>query len=120
VPSHTKTAGGYRNAPARPAPLRPAPSAGTLPTTNSASRLKGLNIPGVQKGFVQSPARNLSASALKNMYKAGDRVRHLKFGEGTVVDVSGSGNDSLIKIEFTAYGVKTFKLVNVPIVKMEE
>ncbi len=120
VPNHTKTAGGYRNAPARQAPVRPAPSAGTLPTTSSASRLKGLNIPGVQKGFVQSAARNLSTSALRNMYKAGDRVRHLKFGEGTVVDVSGSGNDSLIKIEFTAYGVKTFKLVNVPIVKMEE
>ncbi len=120
VPNHTKTAGGYRNAPARQASVRPAPSAGTLPTTSSASRLKGLNIPGVQKGFVQSPARNLSTSALRNMYKAGDRVRHLKFGEGTVVDVSGSGNDSLIKIEFTAYGVKTFKLVNVPIVKMEE
>ena len=120
VPNHTKTAGGYRNAPARPVPVRPAPSAGTLPTTSSASRLKGLNIPGVQKGFVQSPARNLSTSALRNMYKAGERVRHLKFGEGTVVDVSGSGNDSLIKIEFTAYGVKTFKLVNVPIVKMEE
>lgn len=54
------------------------------------------------------------------MYKPGDRVRHLKFGEGTVVEVTGSGSTSRIKIEFTAYGIKEFALMVAPIVKLED
>ena len=77
-----------------------------------------LNIPGVQKGFVQSPARNMATSAMQNLYRPGDRVRHLKFGEGTVVEVTGSGSMSRIKIEFTAYGTKEFALATAPIVKL--
>ncbi|MBQ8556477.1 MAG: DNA helicase PcrA [Clostridia bacterium] len=80
----------------------------------------GLNIPGVTKGFMPSPARTMAASAMQNLYKPGDRVRHLKFGEGCVVSVSGSGNAARIKIEFTAYGVKEFALAVVPIVKLED
>ncbi len=79
-----------------------------------------LNIPGVQKGFVGSAARTIATSAMQNLYKAGDRVRHLKFGEGSVVSVTGSGNAARIKIEFTAYGVKEFALSVVPIVKLED
>ena len=100
---------------------RPAPS-GSAPIRPGSGNtgLRGLNIPGVQKGFVQSPARSMSASALQNMYKPGDRVRHLKFGEGTVVEVTGSGSTSRIKIEFTAYGIKEFALMVAPIVKLED
>ena len=80
----------------------------------------GLNIPGVQKGFVPSPARASAGNALQNLYKPGDRVRHLKFGEGNVVSVTGSGAQARIRIEFTAYGVKEFALSVVPIVKLED
>ncbi len=80
----------------------------------------GLNIPGVQKGFVGSPARNAAPNAMQNLYQPGDRVRHLKFGEGNVVSVTGSGAQARIKIEFTAYGVKEFALSVVPIVKLED
>ena len=79
-----------------------------------------LNIPGVQKGFVASPARSMADGALKAMYKVGDRVRHLKFGEGTVVALNGSGTAARIRIEFTAYGVKEFALSVVPIIKLED
>lgn len=82
--------------------------------------LGGLNIPGVQKGLVQSAARSVTASAMQKLYKPGDRVRHLKFGEGNVVEVSGSGANSRIKIEFTAYGVKEFALPAAPIAKLED
>lgn len=100
----------------------PAPRTATTGQTGMrpGGALKGLNIPGVQKGFVQSPARNLSASAMQALYQPGDRVRHLKFGEGTVLEVTGSGSSSRIKIEFTAYGVKEFALPVAPIVKVEE
>lgn len=80
----------------------------------------GLNIPGVQKGFVGSQARNAAPNAMQNLYQPGDRVRHLKFGEGNVVSVTGSGAQARIKIEFTAYGVKEFALSVVPIVKLED
>ena len=79
-----------------------------------------LEIPGVQKGFAPSKARQSSASALQNLFKPGDRVMHRKFGEGSVVELKGTGADARIAIEFTAYGVKEFSLSIAPIVKVEE
>ena len=76
-------------------------------------------IPGVQKGFTPSKARQ-NVSALQNIFKPGDRVMHRKFGEGNVVALKGSGADTRISIEFTAYGVKEFSLSIAPIVKIEE
>ena len=78
-----------------------------------------LEIPGVQKGFTPSKARQ-NVSALQNIFNPGDRVMHRKFGEGNVVALKGSGADTRISIEFTAYGVKEFSLSIAPIVKIEE
>ena len=86
----------------------------------TSASIGGLNIPGVQKGFVGSTARSAAPNIMQSLYKPGDRVRHLKFGEGSVVSVTGSGNAARIKIEFTAYGVKEFALAVVPIVKLED
>ncbi|MBR5108891.1 MAG: UvrD-helicase domain-containing protein [Clostridia bacterium] len=80
----------------------------------------GLNIPGVQKGFVASPARENAQSVLNNLYRPGDHVLHRKFGEGTVQAVRGSGADARIQIAFTAYGTKEFSLSIAPIVKIDE
>ena len=77
-----------------------------------------LNIPGVQKGFVASAASSVAASALQNLYKPGDRVRHLKFGEGTVLRLSP--DRGRIIIEFTAYGEKEFSLAVAPIIKLDD
>ena len=52
------------------------------------------------------------------MYKPGDRVRHLKFGEGTVESVNRTSGR--IRIEFTAYGVKEFALAVAPIIKLDD
>ena len=86
----------------------------------TSASIGGLNIPGVQKGFVGSAARSAAPNVMQNLYKPGDRVRHLKFGEGSVVSVTGSGAQARIKIEFTAYGLKEFALSVVPIVKLED
>ena len=86
----------------------------------ASASIGGLNIPGVQKGFVGSAARSAAPNAMQNLYKPGDRVRHLKFGEGRVVSVTGSGAQARIKINFTAYGEKEFALSVVPIVKLED
>ncbi len=79
-----------------------------------------LGIPGVQKGFAPSQAREFASSAMQNLFKRGDRVMHRKFGEGRVVALVGSGADARIQIEFTAYGVKEFALSIAPIVKLED
>ena len=79
-----------------------------------------LNIPGVTKGFAASKAREVVGSAVKNMFQPGDRIVHKKFGEGRVVEITGSGADARIKLEFTSYGVREFALSIAPIVKMDE
>ncbi len=79
-----------------------------------------LGIPGVQKGFAPSKARQLAGTAMQNLFRQGDRVIHRKFGEGRVVALLGSGADARIQIEFTAYGVKEFVLSIAPIVKLED
>ena len=105
---------GYGNRPQQRPAARPGMGMG------SSASIGGLNIPGVQKGFVGSAARSSAPNAMQNLYKPGDRVRHLKFGEGNVVSVTGSGAAARIKIEFTAYGEKEFALSVVPIVKLED
>ena len=109
--------GGYGGYGAARAPQRPAY---TPPASPAISRSKpgALNIPGVQKGFVASAASGVAASALQNLYKPGDRVRHLKFGEGTVLRLSP--DKGRIVIEFTAYGEKEFSLAVAPIIKLDD
>ena len=74
----------------------------------AVTRPAALNIPGVQKGFAPSAARSLPTSP--TLFKAGDKVLHRKFGEGTVQQVMGTGADARILIAFTAYGTREFSL----------
>ncbi len=105
-------------APATPAIPQRAPRNLSFGTPGmAATRPAALNIPGVQKGFAPSAARNLSASP--TLFKAGDKVLHRKFGEGSVQQVSGTGADARILIAFTAYGTREFSLAIAPIVKIE-
>ena len=99
--------------------LKSAPSVSQLGQPRLTLGGNMLEIPGVQKGFTPSKARQ-NVSALQNIFKPGDRVMHRKFGEGNVVALKGSGADTRISIEFTAYGVKEFSLSIAPIVKIEE
>ena len=78
------------------------------------------SIPGVTKGFQPSKARETASGAMQRLFQKGDRVLHRKFGAGVVRDITGSGADARIAIEFTAYGVKEFSLSIAPIVKLEE
>lgn len=75
------------------------------------------SIPGVTKGFVASAARRENLAP--QIFEAGDRVLHKKFGEGTVRGVEGKGADARITIFFTAYGEKQFALSIAPIAKIE-
>ncbi|HGX8858534.1 TPA: DNA helicase UvrD, partial [Escherichia coli] len=39
-------------------------------------------------------------------YKLGQRVRHAKFGEGTIVNMEGSGEHSRLQVAFQGQGIK--------------
>ena len=39
-------------------------------------------------------------------YKLGQRVRHPKFGEGTIVNLEGSGEHSRLQVAFNGQGIK--------------
>ena len=86
-------------------------------------RIKGheLNdIPGVTRGFVPSAANAAAGSAMQKLFKPGDRVRHPKFGCGSVTEVTGAGKDTRIRIRFETAGEKVLAAAIAPIVKLEE
>ena len=79
-----------------------------------------LSIPGVQKGFVRSESRGLNVKTPMPTLREGDRVMHRKFGEGIVLSTRGTGNDTMARIRFIAYGDKELALSLAPLVKLEE
>ena len=83
---------------------------------------KGLGldeIPGVRKGIVQSNIHGIEKEVIQSLFKQGDRVRHAKFGIGTVTAVTGSGKDARIKIHFES-GIKELALAIAPIIRLED
>lgn len=47
-----------------------------------------------------------SSSAASLEYGVGDRVRHIKFGDGTVIDIKSGGRDYEVTVEFDEAGTK--------------
>jgi DNA helicase-2/ATP-dependent DNA helicase PcrA len=56
------------------------------------------------KAFVPQQFQVKKASALD--YTVGDRVRHIKFGEGTVKNITDGGRDYEVTVEFDRVGIK--------------
>ena len=59
-----------------------------------------------------------AATAAGLAFRAGDKVRHSKWGEGTVVMVTDKGNDVELKVAFPAEGIKTLMTKYAPLVKI--
>ena len=51
------------------------------------------------------PKENLNFN--KNGYKSGVKVRHTKFGEGTVIMVKGEGDNIIVDVAFKGIGIKS-------------
>ncbi len=51
-----------------------------------------------------------SVSVSGNNYRVGQGVKHARFGEGTVLSISGNGEDAQAKIHFKEVGTKTLAL----------
>ncbi len=64
------------------------------------------NRPAAQMSAMKKGAPQAAASAEELGYAKGDRVRHIKFGEGTVLNIASGGRDFEVTVEFDSAGVK--------------
>ncbi|MCH1615077.1 MAG: hypothetical protein L7S47_05130, partial [Acidimicrobiales bacterium] len=51
-----------------------------------------------------------SSSLETSAYKIGEDIRHSKFGEGVIIDLSGQGENAEVTINFVEAGQKTLVL----------
>lgn len=65
------------------------------------------------------PITNTGTGADKVSLKTGDKVQHKKWGQGTVVKVSGTGNDMELDIAFPQQGVRRLLASFAPITKVD-
>ncbi|MFR6020218.1 MAG: ATP-dependent DNA helicase PcrA, partial [Lactobacillaceae bacterium] len=59
-----------------------------------------------------------TTGAGKTSWEAGDKVKHRKWGTGTVVKVTGTGDDQELDIAFKDNGIKRLLAAFAPIVKV--
>jgi len=66
------------------------------------------------------PPRQASAgSAPGGVFSVGDKVRHQKWGEGTVVRVSGEGEEARVTVAFPDQGIKELLVKYAPLVRAD-
>ncbi len=99
--SFEKTAAPGRNAAGgRPAAiLRPKRTAAENKPFIAGGGVGALHAAGIQKGTA-------AVSGGKPAYDAGDRVRHVKYGEGTVTDLEPGPRDYRVTVDFDGAGQK--------------
>ena len=67
-----------------------------------------------------APKTNEGTGADKQAWSAGDKVRHKKWGVGTVVSVNGTGKDMELDIAFPNEGVRRLLATFAPIEKVDD
>ncbi|MBR2498341.1 MAG: UvrD-helicase domain-containing protein [Clostridia bacterium] len=59
------------------------------------------------KSFIQANKPKANTSVNYEKYKTGVKVRHVKFGEGTVINTKGSGDNLIVDVAFKGVGIKS-------------
>jgi len=83
---------------------RPASTGNSIDNIASFFAARGQKIPSGQP--FSRPKIDLPAPTGKTGLRQGSRVRHPKYGEGTVFRREGDGDDAKITVQFQQYGVK--------------
>ncbi len=78
---------------------------------------RGSGVGGHREAVVAAAMRRESASAPLDL-RIGDDVRHEKFGEGVVVDITGSGDKAEARVRFRDSGEKTLLLSWAPLTRV--
>ena len=63
------------------------------------------------------PAASPLRPDLDIKWHTGDKVRHAKWGEGTIVSVKGEGEETELKIAFPGQGIRPFMQKYAPITR---
>ena len=82
---------------------RPSQAEKPSPFVNSAKQILR------EKPIVKVPVKAFSTNATDQMslsYSEGDRVHHIKFGEGTVTQIIAGGRDYEVTVDFDRFGTK--------------
>ncbi len=80
-------------------------------------RRRGSGVGAHREAVVAAAMRHESASAPLDL-RIGDDVRHEKFGEGVVVDITGSGDKAEARVRFRDSGEKTLLLSWAPLTRV--
>lgn len=62
---------------------------------------------GYAKSFLQSTKPKANTNTDYSKYKTGVKVKHVKFGEGTVIAVKGAGDGLIVDVAFKGVGIKS-------------
>ncbi len=81
-----------------------------IATTENMLRKNGINIMPEAKWIEQKKKKPVAAMPAFD-FKPGDRVRHSKFGEGTIVSSQPIGKDAIVVTDFDNVGVKRLMAV---------
>jgi DNA helicase-2/ATP-dependent DNA helicase PcrA len=98
----------YSSFPAKPkvTAVKPGTPASAKPFIASAGKAAGALMSSSGKaGGAISLGKDMGLSGSLD-YVAGDRVRHVKFGEGTVLKIEKGTRDFEVTVDFAGYGVK--------------
>ena len=70
----------------------------------------------------KSKTKTQSETNLRRDWQVGDKVKHKKWGEGTVLEIKGMGTEREIKVNFLdkGIGVKSLSLMYAPITKVRD
>lgn len=69
---------------------------------------------GYAKTFLNGSKPKENGNVNVNGYKTGVKVRHKKFGEGTVITVKGSGDSTVVDVAFKSVGIKSLAIKFAP------
>lgn len=70
----------------------------------------------------KSKTKTQSETNLRRDWQVGDKIKHKKWGEGTVLEINGMGTEREIKVQFLnkSIGVKSLSLMYAPITKVRD
>lgn len=98
----------------------PASTAWGTKSRNPAGRPGVSGISGKQPFSALKKGSQLKAEKSGSLsYGVGDRVRHVKFGEGTVLDIKEGGRDHEVTVEFDGAGVRKMFAMFAKLVKIK-
>ena len=84
-----------------------------------ASAVKPVNKPYASKVSFASLTKGCDLGKAELNYKAGDRVRHVKFGEGIVISIDANGTSKEVTVDFDSFGRRVLMAAFAKLTKIE-